>query len=56
VRRCGWLIFSSHQVEDSPSQYGVSPALLEYAVRAAREKGCELVTTAGALELAKGKQ
>ena len=55
ARRCGWLIFSSHQVEKSPGQYGLSPALLEYAVRAARENGCELVTTAGALALARGE-
>jgi peptidoglycan/xylan/chitin deacetylase (PgdA/CDA1 family) len=54
VRCRGWLIFSSHQVEDVPSEYGVSPALLEYAVRGARENGCELVTTAGALARARG--
>lgn len=34
----GWLIFTSHDVTEIPSAYGVSPALLEAAVSYARTK------------------
>ena len=32
VRQKGWLIFVSHDVDSQPSQFGVSPDLLEFAL------------------------
>jgi peptidoglycan/xylan/chitin deacetylase (PgdA/CDA1 family) len=54
VRTKGWLIFSSHDVAEPPSRFGVTPALLAFAVKEAREAGCHLATIAGGLELAGG--
>jgi peptidoglycan/xylan/chitin deacetylase (PgdA/CDA1 family) len=51
LQTCGWLIFYSHDVAERPSRYGVSPDLLEWAVSAAKTKGCVLATVAGALKL-----
>ena len=51
LQTCGWLIFYSHDVAEQPSRYGVSPDLLEWAVRTAKTNGCVLATVAGALEL-----
>ena len=50
----GWLIFYSHDVAERPSRHGVTPALLEWAVRTARNSGCVVTTVAGALELIGG--
>jgi len=50
----GWLIFSSHDVADAPSQFGVTPDLLAFAVEASRDAGCRLATVAAALQLAGG--
>jgi peptidoglycan/xylan/chitin deacetylase (PgdA/CDA1 family) len=52
VRTNGWLIFSSHDVEDPPSKFGVTPDLLAFAVRTAKDAGCRLVTIADGLEFA----
>jgi peptidoglycan/xylan/chitin deacetylase (PgdA/CDA1 family) len=49
VRRNGWLIFTCHDVEEKPSGLGVSPDLLEFAVQAARVRGCDILTAADAL-------
>jgi peptidoglycan/xylan/chitin deacetylase (PgdA/CDA1 family) len=46
----GWLVFYSHDVAERPSKYGVSPDLLQWAVRAAKTNGCVLATVAGALK------
>jgi peptidoglycan/xylan/chitin deacetylase (PgdA/CDA1 family) len=54
VRVNGWLIFSSHDVEDAPSKFGVTPDLLAFAVGAARDAGCRLVTIADGLEFLGG--
>ena len=54
VRRNGWLLFASHDVADSPSQYGVRPDLLSFALRSALASGCQLVTVAHALRLLRG--
>jgi peptidoglycan/xylan/chitin deacetylase (PgdA/CDA1 family) len=53
VRMNGWLIFSSHDVEETPSEFGVTPELLAFAVRAGRDAGCRLVTIADGLALAR---
>jgi peptidoglycan/xylan/chitin deacetylase (PgdA/CDA1 family) len=55
VRTRGWLIFYSHDVADKPSQYGVSPDLLEWAVGTAKEAGCVLTSMAGSLDLIRGR-
>ena len=54
VRTRGWLIFSSHDVNEEPSRFGVSPDLLEFALAAAREAGCFPVTVAEGLTFAAG--
>jgi len=51
VQLSGWLIFYSHDVAEQPSQYGVSPGLLDWAVVAARRSGCVLTTVAEGLRL-----
>jgi hypothetical protein len=53
VRTKGWLIFTTHDVDDAPSRYGVSPALLAFAAATARDAGCRLVTIAEGLALAR---
>jgi peptidoglycan/xylan/chitin deacetylase (PgdA/CDA1 family) len=54
VRRNGWLLFAGHDVADAPSQYGVQPELLEFALRQALAAGCELVTVSQALQIVRG--
>jgi peptidoglycan/xylan/chitin deacetylase (PgdA/CDA1 family) len=54
VRRRGWLIFMSHDVEKSPNRFGVTPDLFGFAVAAAKSGGCRTVTIAEGLRLAKG--
>ena len=51
VRTQSWLIFYSHDVAERPSQFGVSPDLLEWAVGTAKRAGCVLTTVAGGLDL-----
>lgn len=41
--RKGWLIFYTHDVENEPSQWGCTPELLDFAVRAALESGCKVL-------------
>ena len=53
VRRNGWLLFASHDVNDTPSQYGVRPEFLTFALRSALAAGCRLVTVAQALRIAR---
>jgi hypothetical protein len=51
VRANGWLIFCCHDVQDPPSRFGVTPDLLDFAVKSARDAGCRLATIAEALTL-----
>jgi peptidoglycan/xylan/chitin deacetylase (PgdA/CDA1 family) len=51
VRTKGWLIFNSHDVDEQPSRFGVSPDLLAFALKTACESGCLPVTIAGGLAL-----
>jgi peptidoglycan/xylan/chitin deacetylase (PgdA/CDA1 family) len=44
--RNSWLIFFSHDVEDDPSPYGCTPALLRQTVRFAVEQGSSVLTIA----------
>lgn len=54
VRRQGWLIFTSHDVDQDPSKFGVSPDLFAFALQAAREAGCQLVSVREALQILNG--
>ncbi len=54
VRRKGWLIFVSHDVDNQPSRFGVSPDLLEFALNTARTAGCRLVSVREALAILGG--
>ncbi len=54
VRRKGWLLFAGHDVGEEPSRFGVQPELLEFALRSAREAGCQLVTVSQALWIMSG--
>jgi peptidoglycan/xylan/chitin deacetylase (PgdA/CDA1 family) len=44
AKRKTWLIFSTHDVRPTPSRYGCTPALLEYAVSAAARSGARILT------------
>lgn len=54
VRSNGWLIFASHDVDNAPSRYGVSPDLFAFALQAARQAGCHLATVRDALRILNG--
>jgi len=54
VRKNGWFILSCHDVDEQPSRFGVSPALLEFAAKTTTEAGCLPVTIAEGLRLARG--
>ena len=45
----GWLIFYTHDVSDSPSHYGATPELLEFAVAAAVASNCRVLPARNAL-------
>lgn len=51
VRQNGWLIFFSHDINERPARWGVTPKVLEAAVRYAKEQGCDVATVAEALQL-----
>jgi peptidoglycan/xylan/chitin deacetylase (PgdA/CDA1 family) len=56
VRRNGWLLFASHDVNDAPSPYGMRPELLTFALRSALAAGCRIVTVAQALRILRGEE
>jgi N-acetylglucosaminyl-diphospho-decaprenol L-rhamnosyltransferase len=39
----GWLIFYTHDVSDSPTEWGTTPMLLEHAIRTASAFGCRIL-------------
>lgn len=45
-RRQSWLIFYTHDVRDTPSQFGCTPALLEFAVSFALSRSARVATVA----------
>jgi peptidoglycan/xylan/chitin deacetylase (PgdA/CDA1 family) len=45
-RQKGWLIFYSHDVRDTPSRFGCTPALLEFAVSFASRRRARILTVA----------
>jgi peptidoglycan/xylan/chitin deacetylase (PgdA/CDA1 family) len=48
----GWLIFYSHDVEDEPSPYGCTPALLRHALDATARRKMPVLSVAEALRFA----
>ncbi len=40
AERGSWLIFYTHDLDESPTEFGCTPALFEAAVRAAIAAGC----------------
>jgi peptidoglycan/xylan/chitin deacetylase (PgdA/CDA1 family) len=54
AKSSNWLIFNSHDVQDEPSRFGISPDLLAFAAAAAKDAGCRPVTIAEGLRLAGG--
>lgn len=49
VRRNGWLIFYTHDVEENASRYGCAPSLLEHAVEQAVARGLDVLPVRGAV-------
>jgi peptidoglycan/xylan/chitin deacetylase (PgdA/CDA1 family) len=45
-RRKGWLIFYSHDVQLTPSRFGCTPGLLEFAVSLASRRSARILTVA----------
>src|SRR5262249_18800286 len=52
VESGGWLIFFCHDVTATPSQYGCTPKLMRYAVKAAERRKLPIVSVAEALRRA----
>lgn len=46
----GWLIFLTHDVQEAPSPYGTTPAVLEALVAHAIANGCDVLTVDAALD------
>lgn len=48
VKNPGWLIFFTHDVTETPTPYGCTPATFEHLVGYARERGCNILTVEAA--------
>lgn len=46
----GWLIFFTHDVQETPSEHGTTPAILDEVVRTVLAAGCEVLTVDSALD------
>jgi len=49
ARPRSWLIFLTHDVEETPSPYGCTPALFEHALESALALGCQVLPVRNAL-------
>jgi peptidoglycan/xylan/chitin deacetylase (PgdA/CDA1 family) len=49
ARRRGWIIFFTHDVSDSPSEYGATPEMLDHALSCVREVGIDVLPVKHAL-------
>lgn len=47
---CGWLVFATHDVCESPTPFGCKPAFFEEVVRFAAESGARILPLGQALE------
>jgi peptidoglycan/xylan/chitin deacetylase (PgdA/CDA1 family) len=50
IRRNGWLIFATHDVSDSPTRFGCTPALLEKIVLCSLRLGATILSVSEALQ------
>lgn len=50
VKSPGWLIFLTHDVQEAPSPFGTTPAVLDALVSRAIAKGCDVLTVDAALD------
>lgn len=55
VRVNGWLIFACHDVATEPSRFGVTPDLFAFALKTARDAGCQLANVRDALLILRGR-
>jgi len=51
----GWLIFSTHDVSDTPTRFGCTPAFFEQVVSWCREAGAQITTITQGLSAVGGK-
>ncbi|ORA26989.1 polysaccharide deacetylase family protein [Mycobacterium aquaticum] len=49
VRRIGWIVFFTHDVSDSPTPYGATPDMLDYALSCVRAVGIDILPVKDAL-------
>jgi peptidoglycan/xylan/chitin deacetylase (PgdA/CDA1 family) len=54
-RRNGWLIFSTHDVCDTPTSFGVTPKLFEHVVQWCLESGGRVLTVGEAVAVVAGR-
>ena len=52
----GWLILATHDVHDTPSRFGCTPAFFEQVVQWSLESGARLLPVVEALEVLKASQ
>ena len=52
----GWLILATHDVRDTPSRFGCTPAFFEQVVQWSLESGARIVPVVQALEVLKASQ
>jgi peptidoglycan/xylan/chitin deacetylase (PgdA/CDA1 family) len=50
----GWIVFHTHDVSDSPSPYGCTPAMLERVLKGLKDGGIEVLPMREALRVATG--
>lgn len=55
VAQPGWLIFFTHDVQNSPTEFGCKPETFEHLVRYAVQKGCAVLPVRDALTEIEGK-
>jgi peptidoglycan/xylan/chitin deacetylase (PgdA/CDA1 family) len=51
----GWIVFHTHDVSDSPSPYGCTPAMLESVLKALASAGIEVMPMREAVRVATGE-
>jgi peptidoglycan/xylan/chitin deacetylase (PgdA/CDA1 family) len=49
VERNGWIIFFTHDVSETPSPYGVTPDMLDHALRTVKAAGIDILPVKHAL-------
>jgi peptidoglycan/xylan/chitin deacetylase (PgdA/CDA1 family) len=56
ARTNGWLIFATHDVCESPTRFGCTPALFESIVQQSLESGATILPVVEALKLVSGRE